>query len=29
MTRHPTLVFLLWTAAIVLADDLAREADLW
>jgi len=29
MTRHPTLVVLLWTAAVVVADDLARQRGWW
>jgi len=29
MTRHPTLVFMVWTAALVLADDLARQRGWW
>jgi hypothetical protein len=29
MTRHPTLVVLLWTAALVLADHLARQRGWW
>jgi len=29
MTRHPTLVVILWTAALVVADDLARQRGWW
>lgn len=29
MTRHPTLVFLLWTAAIVMTDHIARSEGWW
>jgi len=29
MTRHPTLVILLWTSSLVLADDLARQRGWW
>jgi len=29
MTRHPTLVIMLWTTALVVADDLARQRGWW